>query len=252
MGNSDDAAFGIIIVVGLILCGLWVLFLFIIEYFVLFLIGGLIAWALYYYISNAEEWERQAQRKTEFGVNNRKNHVEFKSFYNRASSNIKTLQSSFLGRDYRSLFASWQTSLDVFNSYVHLSPESFFKEKMPVTTNPYEKPLISVSKLIDRTTSLPFILEKFRKQYNNLSEKNINQASIESIYSELKFSNILGNLILNGPIILNKQFEISNSGLLHYIPGGEIATDTDGQKASASASEVGSSQAVYELYSGSK
>ena len=215
MGANEDAAGGLLLLIGLILFGLYMLVMFIIEYIVFFFFLGLIIWAIYYYVQNAPEWERQAKKKTQFAINNRKNHDNFKTWYSIGKENIETLQSSFLDRQYHTDFMKMESELKSYNRFL-VAPESLYKQSMTLTFNPYLDPYQKVSNLIDKTIHLPVSLEKFREQYKSLLDKRVDSAMIDNISETLSDSNILRNGHPRGAIILEKQFELENSRL-HYI-----------------------------------
>ena len=89
MASNDSGFLWIIVFVLAIIY--WIVMI-IIEYFVFFLILGLIIWAIYYYAQNAPKWEKERAKRTSFTSNNTKNHTNFNVLYVTAEKNIEALK----------------------------------------------------------------------------------------------------------------------------------------------------------------
>tara|TARA_B100000809_G_C14951127_1_gene463916 strand:- start:9 stop:725 length:717 start_codon:yes stop_codon:yes gene_type:complete len=208
MGQGDDAAFGIIIIVALILIAIWAVIIFIIENLVLFFCLGLIIWAIYYYAQNAPKWEKERVKRTSFTFNNTKNHTNFKVLYVTAEKNIEALKSSFLMSTRDSIVIKGLTlevqydgteriakfSKDLKSVYHYTNPPNkLYKEGMGVTQNPYVSATQTVDSLINETIRIPNILISLEKRCKSLREKGIDSDRFDNILNSVSSNFTIDN-----------------------------------------------------------
>ena len=215
---SNDAGLGWLIIIAFALL-YWIVMI-IIEYFVLFLILGLIIWAIYYYSSNAPKWEQQRKVRDSFSSNNTKSHNNFKVLYRTAEHNIKVLGSSCfaLPDNYAKLDNGSETELFNLNfkkdivkfsntlksvSRYLAQPGTLYKEGMGVNHNPYISPTTTVSSLIDETIKIPNIILSLEKKCLSLWKKDVLPNRLENFYNILRS--------------ISSGFTIDNHNRLHLI-----------------------------------
>ena len=215
---SNDAGLGWLIIIAFALL-YWIVMI-IIEYFVLFLILGLIIWAIYYYSSNAPKWEQQRKVRDSFSSNNTKSHNNFKVLYRTAEHNIKVLGSSCfaLPDNYAKLDNGSETELFDLNfkkdivkfsntlksvSRYLAQPGTLYKEGMGVNHNPYISPTTTVSSLIDETIKIPNIILSLEKKCLSLWKKDVLPNRLENFYNILRS--------------ISSGFTIDNHNRLHLI-----------------------------------
>ncbi len=237
MGQGDDAALGIIVIVALIFMAIWAVIIFIIENFILFFCLGLIVWAIYYYAQNSPKWEKERAKRTSFTSNNTKNHTNFKVLYVTAEKNIEALKSSFLmtstrdsivikgltlGVQYDGTERIAKFSKDLKSVYHYTNPPNkLYKEGMGVTQNPYVSATQTINSLIDETIRIPNILISLEKRCKSLREKGIDSD---------RFDNILNSVSSN--------FTIDNHRRLSLLVEAETQGDLEKSVGSSSASTI--------------
>jgi len=219
--NGDGMMWGVIIILALIY---WIV-MFIIEYFIFFLILGLVIWAIYYYTTNAPKWEHQEKLKATFASNNTKSYTNFKDLYSTAKDNIKVLGNSCfalpdnyakLGNgnetelynlNFRKDISQFSNKLDSVSRYL-APPYNLYKEGGAVNDNPYISATKTVSSLIDETIKIPNIIISLEKRCISLRKKEIDSPRLERFY------NIL--------VSISSSFTIDNHRRLHLINGAEL------------------------------
>lgn len=234
--NGGDGMMWLIIIAFALLY--WIVMI-IIEYFVLFLILGLIIWAIYYYSSNAPKWEQQRKLKATFASNNTNSHTNFKVLYRTAEHNIKVLGSSCfaLPDNYAKLDNGNETELfdlnfekDIVNfsnklksvsRYLALPKNLYNEVTMNVTHDPYISATKTVNSLIDETIKIPNILLSLEKRCNILNEKDIDSYRCD------RFTNIL--------LSITSNFTIDNHRRLHLVYDAAIVEEDKQSKIPSSA-----------------
>jgi len=238
MGQGDDAAFGIIVIVALILMAIWAVIIFIIENFILFFCLGMIGWAIYYYVQNAPKWEVERKRKASFASKNTTSHTNFKVLYATAEHNIKVLSSSCFASsgnyvemdngvenesydlDFKEDLASFSKTLKSV-SHFQAQPHTMYREGMAMNHNPYLSAIQTVSSLVDETIRIPNILLSLEKRCNRLHEKGIDSD---------RFDNILSSI--------SSMFTIDNHRRLSLLVATELVDETGMAGASTPASTI--------------
>ena len=223
MGQGDDAALGIIIIVALILMAIWAVIIFIIENFILFFCLGLIVWAIYYYAQNAPKWEVERKRKASFASKNTTSYTNFKVLYATAEHNITVLSSSCFASsgnfvkmdncldydlDFKEDLASFSKTLKSVSRF-QAQPHTLYREGMAMNHNPYLSAIQTVSSLIDETIRIPNILLSLEKRCNSLHEKGIDSD---------RFDNILSSI--------SSMFTIDNHRRLSLLVAAEVVDET--------------------------
>ena len=223
MGQGDDAAFGIIIIVALILMAIWAEIIFIIDNFILFFCLGLIVWAIYYYAQNSPKWEKERKRKASFASKNTTSYTNFKVLYATAEHNITVLSSSCFASsgnfvkmdncldydlDFKEDLASFSKTLKSVSRF-QAQPHTLYREEMAMNHNPYLSAIQTVSSLIDETIRIPNILLSLEKRCNRLHEKGIDSD---------RFDNILSSI--------SSMFTIDNHRRLSLLVAAEVVDET--------------------------
>ena len=233
--NGDGLMWLAIICLALIY---WVVMI-IIEYFVFFLILGLVIWAIYYYSTNAPKWEQQRKLRATFASNNTKSHTNFKALYATAKHNIEVLGSSCfaLPDNYAKLNNGSETELFNLNfekdivrfsntlksvSRFLAQPHKLYNEGMAVNHNPYISATQNVSSLIDDTIKIPNILLCLEKRCNSLNGKDIDRSRCD------RFTNIL--------VSISSNFTIDNYRRLHLVYSADVVEEDKPSKLTSSVS----------------
>ena len=230
MASNDSGFLWIIVFVLAIIY--WIVMI-IIEYFVFFLILGLIIWAIYYYAQNAPKWEKERAKRTSFTSNNIKNHTNFKVLYVTAEKNIEVLKSSFLmlTRDYIKMEGKLPYSFDGteriakfskdLKSVYHYTnpPNKLYKEGMGVTQNPYVSATQTVDSLINETIRIPNILISLEKRCKSLREKGVDSDRFDNI-----LNSVSSNFTIDNHRRLSLLVEVETKGDLEKSVGSSLAS----------------------------
>ena len=231
MASNDSGFLWIIVFVLAIIY--WIVMI-IIEYFVFFLILGLIIWAIYYYAQNAPKWEKERAKRTSFTSNNIKNHTNFKVSYVTAEKNIEVLKSSFLMSTRDSIVIKGLTlevqydgtkriakfSKDLKSVYHYTNPPNkLYKEGMGVTQNPYVSATQTVDSLINETIRIPNILISLEKRCKSLREKGVDSDRFDNI-----LNSVSSNFTIDNHRRLSLLVEVETKGVLEKSVGSSPAS----------------------------
>ena len=231
MASNDSGFLWIIVFVLAIIY--WIVMI-IIEYFVFFLILGLIIWAIYYYAQNAPKWEKERAKRTSFTSNNIKNHTNFKVLYVTAEKNIEVLKSSFLMSTRDSIVIKGLTlevqydgtkriakfSKDLKSVYHYTNPPNkLYKEGMGVTQNPYVSATQTVDSLINETIRIPNILISLEKRCKSLREKGVDSDRFDNI-----LNSVSSNFTIDNHRRLSLLVEVETKGDLEKSVGSSPAS----------------------------
>ena len=225
---SNDSGLGWLILIAFALL-YWIVMI-IIEFFVFFLILGLVIWAIYYYTTNAPKWEEQRKRRATFARNNTASHTNFKVLYATAEHNIKVLSSSCfaLPDNHAELDDTVETEFFDLNfnddivrfknrlksvSRFQVQPHNLYEEGMAVNHNPYISATKTVSSLIDDTIKIPNILISLEKRCDSLQDKEINSHRCDRFFSILTS--------------ISSNFTVDNYRRLHLVYNAQMVEEEE-------------------------